>query len=187
MAYTPTTWKDGDIITAEKMNKLEQGVVNEQVGPPGPAGADGAPGAQGDPGPGVAPGGTTGQMLRKASDTDYATEWTDVPASGDTYSMQEQKAGTWIDGKPIYRRVFKGTSPTTTGSFADIATVANVSNVVRITWTINNSFDNHVCGQDRESIVGYSASLGKLQIYIAAPNRGGQPYTCIFEYTKTTD
>lgn len=79
MAYTPTTWADGDIITAEKMNKLEHGVANEQVGPPGPAGADGAPGAQGDPGPGVPPGGTTGQMLRKASDADYDTEWTDVP------------------------------------------------------------------------------------------------------------
>lgn len=38
MAYTPTQWNTGDIITAEKMNKLEQGVKNEQVGP---AGADG--------------------------------------------------------------------------------------------------------------------------------------------------
>lgn len=26
MAYNPTTWKDGDVITAVKMNKLEQGV-----------------------------------------------------------------------------------------------------------------------------------------------------------------
>ena len=25
MAYTPTTWETGDLITAEKMNKLEQG------------------------------------------------------------------------------------------------------------------------------------------------------------------
>ena len=37
MAYTPTTWSDGDVITAEKMNKLEQGVKNEQVGAPGAA------------------------------------------------------------------------------------------------------------------------------------------------------
>lgn len=51
MAYSPTTWTTGDIITADKMNKLEQGVANEQVGPQGPkgetgpAGADGAAGA----------------------------------------------------------------------------------------------------------------------------------------------
>ncbi|WP_242828276.1 hypothetical protein [Mediterraneibacter gnavus] len=37
MAYTPTTWNDGDVITAEKLNKLEQGVKNEQVGPAGPS------------------------------------------------------------------------------------------------------------------------------------------------------
>ena len=47
MAYTPTTWTDGDLITAEKMNKLEQGVQNEQVGPQGPAGAAGATGPSG--------------------------------------------------------------------------------------------------------------------------------------------
>lgn len=60
MAYAPTTWSDGDVITAEKMNKLEQGVQNQQVGPQGPAGAKGdkgdtgaagAKGEKGDPGP----------------------------------------------------------------------------------------------------------------------------------------
>ena len=51
MAYTPTTWSDGDVITAEKLNKLEQGVKNEQVGPAGPAGPKGDPGAQGPAGP----------------------------------------------------------------------------------------------------------------------------------------
>ena len=32
MAYTPTNWKDGDIISAEKMNKLEQGVAEGDGG-----------------------------------------------------------------------------------------------------------------------------------------------------------
>lgn len=56
MAYTPTTWKDGDIITADKMNHLESGVENEQIGPQGPVGPQGAQGptgpagAKGDPG-----------------------------------------------------------------------------------------------------------------------------------------
>ena len=31
MAYTPTNWQDGDIITADKLNHLEQGIAaNEQ-------------------------------------------------------------------------------------------------------------------------------------------------------------
>ena len=28
MAYTPTEWKNGDVITAEKLNKIEGGVAN---------------------------------------------------------------------------------------------------------------------------------------------------------------
>ena len=28
MAYTPTNWQNGDIITAEKMNKIESGLAN---------------------------------------------------------------------------------------------------------------------------------------------------------------
>ena len=28
MSYTPTEWKNGDTITAEKMNNIEQGIVN---------------------------------------------------------------------------------------------------------------------------------------------------------------
>ena len=50
MAYIPTVWKDGDVITAARMNKLEQGVQNEQIGPQGPAGATGATGAKGPKG-----------------------------------------------------------------------------------------------------------------------------------------
>ena len=50
MAYEPTTWNNDDVITAEKLNKLEQGVKNEQVGPAGPAGPAGAVGDKGEPG-----------------------------------------------------------------------------------------------------------------------------------------
>lgn len=38
MSYVPHVWKDGEIITAERMNALEEGVKNEQAGPQGPAG-----------------------------------------------------------------------------------------------------------------------------------------------------
>lgn len=53
MAYTPTTWSDGDVITAKKMNKLEQGVKNEQVGAPGAAAGFGTPTATVDANTGV--------------------------------------------------------------------------------------------------------------------------------------
>ncbi len=59
MAYTPTTWNNNDVITAEKLNKLEQGVKNEQVGPAGPAGPAGAAGPAGPAGA-VGPAGPKG-------------------------------------------------------------------------------------------------------------------------------
>ena len=61
MAYTPTTWNNDDVITAEKLNKLEQGVKNEQVGPAGPAGAVGPAGPAGPAGA-VGPAGPAGAV-----------------------------------------------------------------------------------------------------------------------------
>jgi hypothetical protein len=74
------------------------------VGPAGATGATGATGPQGDPGPtgatgaagaGVPVGGTTGQILAKASNADRDTTWIDPPSggggSGGTWS---QAAGT---------------------------------------------------------------------------------------------
>lgn len=41
MAYTAHEWNSGDTITAERLNALENGVQNEQVGPAGAKGAAG--------------------------------------------------------------------------------------------------------------------------------------------------
>lgn len=53
-------------------------------GDTGDTGATGATGSTGPPGPGIAAGGTTGQMLVKNSATNYDTRWQNVPAPGVT-------------------------------------------------------------------------------------------------------
>lgn len=53
------------------------------TGAAGPAGATGAQGEPGEAGVGVPAGGTTGQILAKASAADYATEWVTPSAGGD--------------------------------------------------------------------------------------------------------
>jgi hypothetical protein len=61
--------------------------IGTLAGPQGPAGATGpagADGADGADGVGVITGGTTGQVLAKASNTDYDTEWTDQTGGGGT-------------------------------------------------------------------------------------------------------
>ena len=69
MAYEPTTWNNDDVITAEKLNKLEQGVKNEQVGPAGPAGPAGAVGPAGPAGA-VGPAGPAGAVGPKGDKGD---------------------------------------------------------------------------------------------------------------------
>ena len=54
-----------------------QGIQGER-GLQGETGATGAQGVKGDTGEGVVSGGSTGQALRKASSTDYDTEWGDI-------------------------------------------------------------------------------------------------------------
>ena len=50
MSYEPTVWSEGDFITADKLNKMEQGIKNEQVGPQGPKGEQGPAGPKGETG-----------------------------------------------------------------------------------------------------------------------------------------
>lgn len=59
------------------LNESAVGIPGSQgrTGAPGPAGPEGPEGPQGPAGEGIAPGGTTGQVLLKSSGTDYDTEW----------------------------------------------------------------------------------------------------------------
>ncbi len=50
MAYEKQTWNDGDIITKEKLNHIEEGIAGIEL-TPGPQGEKGDTGAQGPQGP----------------------------------------------------------------------------------------------------------------------------------------
>lgn len=56
MAYEKQTWVDGELITKEKLNHIEEGISNIELipGPKGEKGEPGTPGVKGekgDPGP----------------------------------------------------------------------------------------------------------------------------------------
>ena len=65
-----TEWQD--LVQLSEL-KGEKGDTGEQ----GEAGTSGQQGEKGDPGIGIPVGGTTGQVLKKKSNTDYDTEWAD--------------------------------------------------------------------------------------------------------------
>ena len=85
MAYEPTTWNNDDVITAEKLNKLERGVKNEQVGPVGPAGPAGAVGPAGPAGPAgaVGPAGPKGDKGEPGAQGPAGPSYT-LPAANKT-------------------------------------------------------------------------------------------------------
>lgn len=72
------------ILPASKMDPAAAGAPGPAgpAGPTGPTGPTGPAGATGATGPGVAAGGTTGQILSKTSSADYATGWIDAPTGG---------------------------------------------------------------------------------------------------------
>ena len=58
-------------------------------GPQGPKGDPGPEGPQGPAGPGVAAGGTAGQLLSKVDGTDYNTQWIDPPSGSDPDAIKK--------------------------------------------------------------------------------------------------
>jgi hypothetical protein len=78
------TLKYYDTVSSE-WKTLLVGAKGEQ-GETGPAGADSTV-----PGPGATPGGTTGQVLIKASATDYDAEWVDVASAIPNNTITDNK------------------------------------------------------------------------------------------------
>ena len=128
------------------------------------------------------------------------------PDSNSTYSYSEQIVGTWVNNKPIYRKVF---------NFSE-----NVSNYNTLTYYIDKELLNNVenvidfggyftCGAGAETIVGninnvrigwvqefiYSSDIyidgeNNLKLYITYNYNNGESSiegTAWVEYTKTTD
>ena len=78
------------------------------AGPTGPTGATGATGATGDAGPGVATGGTAGQILAKIDATNYNTEWIDNYTSQVKHQVKASEAIT--KGQAVYVSNANGTN-----------------------------------------------------------------------------
>lgn len=92
--------------------------LSEITGPAGPQGE------QGPAGEGLPPGGSTGQILIKKSETDYDTEWTDAPAGGDTVNVDAELKEYMNVAKPAIASAIinKGGNVEDTDSLGDYAT-----------------------------------------------------------------
>ena len=112
--------------------------------------------------------------------------------SEEVYSTEETKIGTWIDGKPLYRKVLSLTTPSTTNS----TKIANFDK----TFIIKNYYGNAFISASNQllPINFYFTDVYKIATYVV--NNSGEIYmkigseayrnqqaTLTIEYTKTTD
>lgn len=109
-----------------------------------------------------------------------------VPAEN-AYSTEEVRIGTWIDGKPVYRRVFN----TQTGSAVNDVTIVvndvqNVDYPVYISgiMNLNNRFYQI---PDSYNDLSFDTSRNCIYHVIRSNAYIGFPLTIVLEYTKTTD
>lgn len=115
----------------------------------------------------------------RVNGVDYGIQGSDI------YSTTEQAIGTWIDGKPIYRKVIVDTTNNT-----DYSITHGISNIDQITCVYG------ICDDDTNFIpFGFSAntdyafaSATKTNILIrVASEYADYTKNIIIEYTKTTD
>ena len=113
-----------------------------------------------------------------------------------TYSTSEQRIGTWIDGKPIYRKVIQTTSPSVDDTNTNIYTITeNIENAIRLDGYIHARNPNYrgnincfITSSDYIATWFLTNSSGyPAYIRCRQHNRGNSPMRIIIEYTKTTD
>lgn len=117
------------------------------------------------------------------------------------YSKEERKIGTWIDGKPLYRKVIKVTSIDISSNNCDVAiSISNLNEIVNIGGTIKITGTNTykpitTIYTDSSSAVG---SVFSFSVYAITDSYISLSYGnwwkemfdkayIILEYTKTTD
>lgn len=106
----------------------------------------------------------------------------------DSYSTTETKTGaTWIDGKPIYRKVYY--SATNWANNTVIGTISNIDMVVSISDIAPQSQDSYAnnYGSDGTN-AGYSVvTNGSVYVVRVGVFANSNKSAVIIEYTKTTD
>lgn len=121
------------------------------------------------------------------------------------YSTTERRIGTWIDGKPLYRKVIQTTTPTVTtngtsawqqvvmqnvkfGRVTDCQMLSNVTNGTLLSPITRSTL---AAGLNQFISVSFvnntSNNTGVFQIESSSTTYNNRTVYAVIEYTKTTD
>lgn len=107
------------------------------------------------------------------------------------YSLEEKRIGTWIDGKPLYRKVIQTTTPSNVGAAQTISTGYSSFDIISASGFFKDAVDSTVFTPAIHSndVFGsiYISSTGNIRMVINSENYIDRTIYIILEYTKTTD
>ena len=148
---------------------------------------------------------TDGQIIATKDEGNENAKPVDVVESGNlhavtsnavakslSYSTEEVKTGgTWIDGKPIYRKTFVYEGATTQNVAISIGSIINFENIESIKGTLKFDRGNaiHLGYMNNDNSRPFEAAIetsGNI-IAISPYNNSNSKIIITVEYTKTTD
>ncbi|NBI08575.1 hypothetical protein D1641_00880 [Colidextribacter sp. OB.20] len=111
-------------------------------------------------------------------------------SSLETYSTEEQRIGTWIDGKPLYRKTYSSTTPNALKAWADVS-MNPLSEVDQMLF-INSRVDVHnenllIFGGSISFSLGWNKLTKRVRIYNDYSTTTKAPFLFTLYYTKVTD
>lgn len=130
---------------------------------------------------------------------------TDEIKENNEYSTEERRIGTWIDGKPLYRKVIQTTTPTVTANgtsawqqvvmqnvkFGRVTDCQMLSNVANGTLLSPITRSTLAAGLNQFISVSFvnntSNNTGVFQIESSSTTYNNRTVYAVIEYTKTTD
>ena len=114
--------------------------------------------------------------------------------SEEVYSTEETRIGTWIDGKPIYRKVYVLNSGQNGEHMIDVPgfDVSQIDTMVRMNAIIKGIQSSGTWVQDgwnfsASNLLNFQISEGHMRIAHSPAFYANRPLWVILEYTKTTD
>lgn len=117
-------------------------------------------------------------------------------ASKEIYSTVETRIGTWIDGKPLYRRVISGTSPSKYNEAVQVGVIEDFGMPATITGVLLSTDGGFIpipyviipsSATNTSYATAYVSADGKIYVSTNGPYFINRQMWIIIEYTKNTD
>lgn len=110
------------------------------------------------------------------------------PQKQDIYSTNETVVGTWIDGKPIYRKTYSAESQLTSTIVLDSGlTTSNISQVISFNFAWKNNSDEWEPFLNRAATNKVAPYLEPTGLQLQISGNTVTKFNLVLEYTKTTD